>query len=211
MVRVFDPNIFGTLFTSHEVEQAALNTLAKWMYTYLREVERQLELPYNTIPDPKRYTNRNEFDAVPGEDLSRIVVVAGPMSAAPYINGYGQYMASWRVGVGSAANHEDILQAKFITSCYSTAVRGIMVQQSSLGGVANMTDWIQSNPVDLPIRDQLLQYSSILDEFNVQIPDVVTKGKGPDQPDVPPGHDHGPYPIVEEVFIELYKEPFDGS
>src|SRR4029077_379462 len=209
MIRVDNPTIFGRIFVAHEIEQAAMTTLATWMYTYLREIERQLQLPIGTIPDPTRYTNRNSFDATPGEDLNRIVVIGGPTSGDPLRDGGGGHTVTWRLGVGAAASHADEMQARFITSAIAAAARAILVQKKTLGGVADWTEFISEEPTDLPLRNELLQYRAVSLEFLVQVQNVVTGGVGPDDPDVPP--DGAAYPIVEEVIIDLIKVPIgDG-
>lgn len=194
--------VFKDILVASRLEEATINQLVKWIPTYIREVERQLEIPIGAIPYPKYYTNRNSFDIVPGEDFPKVVVISPGVQGSPRAKGDGQYMATWSlgIGVGVAAETEPI--ANMLAKIYGAAVRAIMVHKQSLGGIAQVITWVDETYDDLPITSQNQLYKAAALYFNVECENVVTKWAGPEEPDEEPyayGH-------VEKIIIDIIKE-----
>lgn len=197
--------VFQRILVASEIEEAAINVLAKWFPTYLREIESQLGLPVNRVPTPRNYTNRNKFDSLRGEEMPKIVVISPGLLNPPEKQGNGQYRALWRLGVGVATTGETESEASMMSKIYGSAVRKILLDKQSLGGGLGISEviWIDEVYEDLPIPDQVQQYRAATIFFAVDVNNVVTARRGPSEPDMAPYE----YGQVEEVIIDLEKDP----
>ena len=161
-------------------------SMKKWMPTYLREIERQMGLPVSYLAAIENYSDRNSFDMEAPEKLPKVVVIAPGTVGTPVMRGDRRYSATWRVGIGLAVGAETETEANTQVKAYGAAVRGLMMQSSELGeiGAVNIV-WTDESYDDLPIPNQvqLLKAASLY--FNIDIANVVTRGLGPDQPDLP--------------------------
>lgn len=194
--------VFKNLFVASTIEQNLLTVLNTWFPTYLHEIERQLGLAPDSIPAPVHYSNRNSFDATPGEQLPRVVVIAPGLVGSPLQTGGGQYRATWRVGVGVATSAATEVRANLLSKIYGAAVRGIVLQNA---GTLGIVEWVDESYEDIPIEGQIQQYRATAVWFTIDIENVVTKWGGPEVPDLPPTEYS--YGQVQDVIIEIdYEE-----
>lgn len=200
------PNVFNNILVASQLEEAVINTLVKWLPTYLREVERQLDVPIQSTPEPEHFTNRNSFDFLPGEKFPKVVAISPGLSGSPTANGTGQYRATWRMGVGAAiaANSEPL--ANQWVKIYGAAIRSIMLNYPSLDGLAEAVRWEDELYEDLPISNQNQLFKSAAVYFSIDCNNVVTRWSGPTSPD----EDPYAYGIVEKVIIDIEKVEIDA-
>ena len=165
--------MFGRIFVSHELEDAMITLLETWFYTALTEVTIQLGLDINDFPLPTRYTNRNTFDAALGEQLPRVVVIAGGMTRPPRRDGGGGYTGWWKIDVGIAAAHEDEVEVRRRVGMYAAAIRWIVMHKPSLGGFCNNSEFVDERPAEVFAPDQLLQYRAMVVSFECEVPNIV--------------------------------------
>lgn len=198
---------FGNIVLSSDIERSIINTLIKWYPTYLREIERQYGLKVDTIDTPLNYSNRNSFDANPGEQLPKVVVIAPGLAGVPTKNGRGQYRATWQVGVGIAVAARDEVICNMLVKSYGAATRALILQcvgkdvrsnESSLP-LSNVT-WVGETYDDLPIPNEINLFKSAGILFNIDLDDVVTSRLGPVQPSNP-----GPVGQVASIVIDINK------
>jgi hypothetical protein len=195
---------FRRILVAAEIEQAVIEMLKKWFPTYLMEVERQIGIRPNTLPQPQNYTNRNSFDTLAGEKIPKVVVLSEGTSSVPVKFGYGQYQAQWRLGVGVATEARDERAGNLHVKAYGAAVRAIMLQQAqdiALPGIANVI-WISESYDDLPLANQHMLFKAASIFFTVDVEDVVNTQYGPDAP-IPATTLPQPLPEVETVDIDL--------
>jgi hypothetical protein len=194
--------VFKRIFVPSELEEAALETLAIWYPTYIRELESQLGLTIGDISAPSFFTNRNSFDVLPGEKYPKVVAISPGIADTPMQTGGSQYTAQWRLGVGVVCAADSETLANMMVKIYTSAARAIILQKQSLGGIATNVAWINETYEDLQIanQNQLFKASSV--EFLVEVQDIVTKRAGPKFPD----HDPYVYGKVEKVIIEIEKK-----
>lgn len=166
---------FGNLVIASDVEYMVRDVLQKWFPSYLREVERVVEWDAEPLATPRNYTNRNEFEAQIGEELPKVVVISPglwELPTTPESNGY--YRAEWQIAVGvtTAAPTEE--KADRMVKMYAAAVRGMMVQNQDLNGLADGVRWLDENYADLPIDDQHANYKAAGVFFAVGVRDTVS-------------------------------------
>lgn len=197
---------FGRILVASQIEEAIQATLQKWLPTFLREIEDQLGITQGSLPHPQNYTNRNSFDAQPGEKIPKIVIISPGLEGAPTRTG-STYRASWRVGVGVADGAKTERVANMRIKAYGAAIRDILIKKQNLDGnlpgIAQIV-WLNETYDDLPIPDQLQLYKAASLFFTVDVENVSTRSAGPLEPatntDVLPD-----YSEVETVIIELDK------
>jgi hypothetical protein len=195
--------VFKRMLSAAQIEDQTILTLKKWFPTYLREVERQLDLPKSTFEPPQNYSERNSFDAEAAERLPKVVVIAPGITGSPRKSGEGTYSAVWRVGIGIAVGAETEERANILVKGYGAAIRGIMLQNSGMGDLgANDITWTDESYDDLPIPNvtNLIKAASLY--FDLDMGDVIFRGPGPQVPDLD-DYDYGQAQTVE---VELQKE-----
>ena len=178
-------SIFQPIFAAHSLELAVMQTLRDWMPTYLREIELQQSLPEGQIPPPKTYTTRNEFTTFPEDQMPICVVISPGLSGEPYTEGNGTISGWWSLGIGvlaSAATEED---TNFLSKVYAAAVRAIMVQQSSLGGMCSSIEWVDESYDDIPtdVQERTIRAAQWIGR--ALIDNVVNRSAGPEVPPDP--------------------------
>lgn len=184
MAGVVSP-VFDVMLAASQIEDTARTSLKKWFPTYLREVERQLELPKSTLAPPQNYSERNSFDMEAPEKLPKIVVIAPGLAKAPTKRGNWKYNATWRLGIGIAVGARTEETANLYVKSYSAAIRGIMLQNSGMGDIGGLDiAWTDESYDDIPVNlpNQLVKAASIY--FEVEIANVATRGHGPKIPDL---------------------------
>lgn len=194
-------NVFGSILVPSTLEDATATMLQTWFPTYLREIESQLGLAPDSLIPPKKYTNRNKFDSLRGEDLPRCVVMSPGLASSPNKDGSGMYRASWRIGVGVAIAADTDEIANDQVKIYGAAVRAIVLQKGGKNGLGDV-NWVDENYDDIPISDQLQQYRAASIWFTADINNVVTRKPGPEIADADPYS----YGIVESVDVLVTKE-----
>jgi hypothetical protein len=187
-----DPNftpesVFGNITVASDVEYAVRDLLQKWFPTYLREVERQTGWEGEELPSPRNYTNRNEFDALPGEELPKVVVISpGLLEEPTHPEGGGYYRAVWHLGIGVATAAQTEEEADRKVKMYGAAARAILVQNQSVDGFAIGVHWEEEKYDDLPIEDQHANYKAANIFFGIEVENAVNRWMGPDRPDESP-------------------------
>jgi len=197
--------VFKDILVASQIEEATITQLQKWLPTYLREIERQLEIRVGSTPIPEHYSNRNSLDMLAGEKFPKIIVIAPGLDGTPLADGGGVYEARWQLGVGSiiAANSEPL--ANMQSKIYGAACRKIMIDKQSLGGIARAISWTDEQYEDLPVPNQNMLLKSAVVYFSVDCQNVSTKWSGPENPD----EDPYAYGIVERVIIDIEKLPIE--
>ncbi len=191
-------SIFGPIVTGFNVEQAVQATLDMWLPTYLRELERQNEIPPDSLPAIRSTVVVNEFAQYQGEPLPCCVVVCPGTEGAPEIVADGVHNAWFTVGIAVIVEAVNEAAARQLAQLYAFAIATLLLQQPSLGGFASRTRLGIVTGDDAPadfIRDGCAVARVV---FSVLVEGVVTALAGPSVPDPDPN----PWPEVETVHID---------
>lgn len=200
-------SVFDTISVGTNITTAVIDTIRKWMPTYLQEIELQLGRVRGEIPPPRYYTTRNRFINYPEEQLPLCVVVSPGLTEAPTKDGDGSYNGWYGVGTGFVVSARDDVTADFLSKVYAAAGRAILLQHQDMGGGVAGTEWIDEIYDDDIADDdnRTLKASYVL--FRVYVENIVNAYAGPlspvPDPDTQPGSDWGTVETVEtEVVIE---------
>lgn len=198
-------SIFGNIVPGVLLENAVMEIIHSWMPTYLQELERQLGWERGRIPSPRYYTTRNEFDSFPEDKMPMCVVVSPGLADPPTREGDGTYSADWAIGVGFAAQAKDADSSHAMATIYAAAGRALLLQHTSLGGVAHGIEWIDESYDDL-VTEENRTIRAAYNIYRVSIWDVVKKGAGPVAPTTPPDPENLPgsnWPTAETIEIAV--------
>jgi hypothetical protein len=202
-------DVFNRMLSASLIEDTVTASLKEWFPTYAREVERQMGLPRSMIAAPENYSDRNTFDAVEGEPLPKVVVIAPGTIGTPFKHGGGMYSASWRLGIGLACGAETETEANTLVKAYGAVVRGIMLQNSGLGtiGAADIA-WTDEQYEDLPIPNAIKLVKAASLYFTIDINNVITRQQGPQMPDQS-AYDYGEFETAD-VELDIEEGPLAG-
>src|SRR4051812_27844406 len=143
----------GPIVSARDVEQAAIDTLHKWLSTYLGEAEDQHSRARGSLPRPRSITTTNSFDKWPEDQLPCLLLVCPGLAEAPKAEGNGRYRALFALGAAVVVSAKTEAATEELSKLYVAAVRTCLVQQQSLGGFASGVDWMDETYDDLPSED----------------------------------------------------------
>lgn len=179
-------DLFGPLVFGDDVERAVIDTLKLWLPgTYLPEVAERAG--YAELPDIRSY--RVWPEAAPerwAEDQLPVVAIASPGTRGePRHEGDGEYSASWELAVGVIVSARTEAETGRLAKVYSAAIRMVLLQHSSLGGVAAGVTWLEESytePIDAEDRRSL---AAGISGFEVEVRGTVNDTIGPAEPTPP--------------------------
>lgn len=200
-------NVFRRMVSAAQIEHAALDIIKEWIPDYLEEYENAMGWRKGTLPIPENYMNRNSFDIDAGEDIPKVIAISPGLQGQPIMSGGNQYRAIWQLGIGVAHAHEDEEVANEMIKAYGTVIHKLLTDKQTLGGFPGIAqiDWVGETFDDLNIPNQLKLFMGASEFFTVDVDNVMTARHGPKT------HNQQSYGQVQEVFIDLVKEPIDGS
>jgi hypothetical protein len=207
-------SIFKDIITRQEVEQAAMITLQTWLDTYLAEVERQKGLAVRSLPRPRSWMRRNEFEHWPEDQIPSIIVISPGIAEPPTGTGSGAFRANWLLGVAVVAEGQQTNNTRDLVGYYTAAIRALIIQRPSLGGFAMGVTWTDERYDDISDTEIGRTLASGQVVFQVTVENIVSTKAGPLTPDTPPVDppDTSPtWPIADTVSVEYELEDLNGS
>jgi hypothetical protein len=193
------------IFAAPELEDALLALIEEWLPTYLTEVETAYGLDPLTLARPKFYGTSVESDPHPGEGLPAIIVVS-PGTAS--IEGEGQYTAAWYdVTVATSTMAASEMGARRLGAFYSAAIRTLVMQHGSIGGVASGVSFIGEEFIGSPGNtDRSRSRGGALTHFRVKIDRLVDTQAGPTEPMPHDGMNMPDLPIAQFIEVDVAGE-----
>jgi len=132
-------NTFGTITGGHSVQEAAYNTLQKWLPTYIAEFNRMLGS--TVLVEPFEYRHRPEFRTLPRQAAAAILLSV-PTTVGPPEIFQTNIRANWRLeAMVYVYGTKDWQETEALTQAYAACVRACLIQQRGLGGFAETTLW----------------------------------------------------------------------
>jgi hypothetical protein len=184
--------VLGPMFSAAAIEDAAEATLKLWFTTYLAEMERLTDREPRSLPTPRAWVKSPREQAYVEDQIPAIIIVAGGTNQTPERAGTGLYLAWFELAIGivvSADNRENTLK---LSKDYAAVVRTLILQNPSLGDVAQETRWVEDQ-YDDGGSDGRREYAAAIVSFLVGIPDVADDSAGLSTPP------SDPYGTLDEV------------
>ncbi|MEH3055500.1 MAG: hypothetical protein PGN13_16100 [Patulibacter minatonensis] len=134
----------GPIVLSTDIERAVRDTLKHWVAFYLADIDEQHDRERGTTVVPRYWSIASESGAKWLEETPPALVVACPGTMdAPVLHGKdAHYGAWWRVNIGVTAKGASEDGARDIASRYAGAVRYVLGQQGTMGGLVERTAWL---------------------------------------------------------------------
>lgn len=183
------------------VRRAVLATLARWAPFYVGEAVRQSG--YDDLPGFTDFKNEPLQAPVTITEAPRYVVAVPGTLGSPERRGNGMYRATWDVRVelwmwgGNYQECEDKL------SFYAIAVRELMLQQASLGGLAESVVWRAERYAQVAAPTAFRTWGQAVVQFGVSVAEVVNAYAGPATPPDDPTALPPPDPIATSASVTV--------
>lgn len=187
-------DIFGDVIDVDTVEQALIATLKAWMPSHLAHQERRAGLDAGTLKPIKNWPVVSEFRTDPQTKLPAIVVTSPGSVGAPTRNQKGEIRKTWRFEVAIVIGDRNEREARQLGSRYLAAITSALLQNRTLGGVAENTRNV--GPDDHGYGQARAgggQRAIYGTAFEVDVRNVVNDRLGPPEPPPDP-HDPGALP-----------------
>lgn len=196
-------SVFGRIVLPQHVRDAVAETIKAFAKDYLAEIERAEELPTKALVPPRSYVTRDDdrLEKWPEDQLPAVIIMSPGTAARPRVDGEGEYAARWAVNVAVVASARDEIATSDLAGYYAGAIRALLVHKGTLQGFANSTTWKGERYGDLP-ADAERTLATAIENFEVQVENVVTRGGGPSAPSEEPYEDTD-WPDVQSVEVDL--------
>jgi len=215
-VAISATDIFDRIVSANQIEEALRDHLKLWMPVYLQEMELQLGRTRRKVPVPRSFMIAGALEQLRENQLPGILVQSPGITGLPYHDGSGMYTATWRMAITGLISALDQDSTRAVAKLYGAAMRAIVVQKPTLGGFAINSVWTSESYNDLPSPDGERNLTLVMVHADVTVEDVVNKMGGPrtypapDPPD-PATQPGSHWPLVQEVDIDVEKEPIDDQ
>lgn len=194
-------SLFGEIITSEQIRQAASDVISDWSQTYLAEIGRQTGREAGDLPDFRSIIAANDNDSWLEDQLPSCVVICPGMLDEPRKHGT-RYEARWALGIGVVVSARSRSETLGLVGLYTAAVRGILVQHPSVGGVASGLNLLSERYDELPNEDsRTIAAGQVL--FAVDVENVIDSSQGPVQVPADPLADPGDWPQIEETIVTV--------
>jgi hypothetical protein len=204
---------FGGITPADQIEDAVRGLVVEWAPTYIHELERRSGRPVGSLAKLHAYPTANALFKPSGYKGPGFVVISTGLASEP--EKYGKsgppgtfaYRAWWAFNVAVIVSAKDHASTNTNLKAYAAAVRALIVQHPSLGGIAEDTLWTDESYDDIDVeRTRTFAVAELV--FRTLIADAQTITGGP----VDGGPDPGPvgdWPTVTEVDIDINEVPIN--
>jgi hypothetical protein len=208
--------LFETLVGQPTVELATIGVLRAWLPIYLAEVERQHSLTAQTLtrpPVPESYVGGLDFLGWQEDRCPTVIVVANPVGE-PERTASAGYSQAFEVQVSAVVIGDSEDEARALAGHYGTAIQGAIVQQGSLGGLAQRTVMTAAPRVEFQDPDQR-RLAVAAATFHTFVDPIVSEDAGPDTTTPPDSPHYGgspdapftDWPTVQTPHVSVTAQP----
>jgi hypothetical protein len=175
---------FGPYVTTNDVLNAVRTTIQTWSATYLAEMSRHDQqnpsIEFEVLPDFNSFPSALDLSEFVEEQMPSCIIVVPGVPSKPHRQGNGFYTAELDVGIGVAVSGQDTETTRKLASLYGAAVRQIILQNSSLGGVTAGVVWTKEEYTGGFIRPTDQRTLAIGElEFTFTIDNFANDSNGP--------------------------------
>ncbi len=163
----------GQIITGAQVEAAAIATAQDHLDSYLREMERQLDLTADTLPSVRSWITTNELELFPEDQLPAVICVSSGTSGATTRGPLEAYTATWSIAFGVVCSANSQAATNTLVKTYVAALRAAIIQNPSLGDFAAGVVWLDESYDELNLDDHRTLAAATV-AFDVQIESVTS-------------------------------------
>lgn len=203
-----DPDVFGDIIDADTIEQAVRDTLQAWLPAHLAHQERRKGLPQGTLPQPRSWPTVSEFDLEAHEQLPAVVIVSQGSTGTPERNPKGEYRKTWRFEIAAVIGDKTEREARKLGALYLAAIIGALVQNQTLGGVAESCRNVGPDDHAFGTTERRAQRAIYGTAFEVTVKAAFNDRLGPATPPDDPYHPDPfpPSPLEAEITVTLEEQ-----
>lgn len=215
----------GPMVSGYTVETAVERTLRAWLPAYICEAERKEGLTAGDTAWPKGWAHSgSDLEKMAQDQLPCVVIMSGGIVAAPVRTAMpvtigaaislpaGNLAAIFGLEVASVFNAAWDSYARRNAQLYAVAVRDCLLQRPL--GMASPSEVVlrgeNYDPLDF---ERTRTYAASIVSFDIAVDSVAWTDGGP-PPDVTPPTDptlpFDPWPVVQDVEVQVVKQPIDA-
>lgn len=194
--------VYGEIITGTHVREAVESTIKMWFPSYIAEVARQRGWTGPPLPDFCSYTGSVDLDRLVEMQVPSCVIVAPGLVDPPTKEGTGTVRARWGVSIAATVSGQNVENTMNLAEMYAAAIRTLILQQKSLGGFAEGTDWRNEAYDEVTADDSRTMCIGIV-EMTIEVRGVADTTQGPLVPPVDPTADPGEWTTVETVSVTI--------
>jgi hypothetical protein len=189
----------ASLVHAGQVEQAALATLRKWIWTYIGFAEQRYGYQPRTLPNVRGWAIAStlDLDRWPEQQIPCLILISPGLAAEPYQRD-DALDAAWRLDVGVIIDAGTQEAAHTLARVYAAAVRECLCQQAWDSELINDARWVGEAYDDTTVDKRRTLAAARL-TFTVSVDDVVTFQPIPTTPDPLPDPPGGGYPAYPDT------------
>jgi hypothetical protein len=195
---------YGAIVTGATVRAHVEATVKAFMPAYLAEVARQ-DGRTSTPPNIRAWVPSVDPETFPADQLPAGLVIVPGIVAGPSRRA-NTYSVGWQVGVGAVVRSTTRGEVMDLLSVYTAAIRAILAQHPSCGGIGDGWEWVDENSITLDVDGQRTiaagQVTGIL-----FVPDVVAVDRGPAAPPADPALVPAPWGAVSSTEATVTPSP----
>lgn len=167
---------FGLIISAPIVREAVEAFIKPWVPAYLHEVARQMGR--DTVPPTIRsWVPATEIESFPSDQLPLGIVLVPGLAETPVKKSTG-YNTSWVLNVAVVVNGQDRPGVLALAGLYAAAIRALLIQHPSMGGLAVGYTWLDERYEELsPDGERTMAACQVIGVLHVDR--VVQVDRGP--------------------------------
>jgi hypothetical protein len=185
------PSAFGPIVSANDLEDRLEAILAKWLASYVYELERLHAIVPGSLPAPRSTIRSADIEHMPGDQLPALMVGSPGLTDPPTADGSGFFAARWRINLGvQFLAIGERPRALVLARIYAAAIRVAALQQCNdpalvdpLGMIG--VDWIDERYDLLDSIDDRTAAIAVV-ELGVTVGNVAQRHAGPRDPLIGP-------------------------
>lgn len=203
------PDIYGPLIGAPYASRAMLDTIQAWSPWYIAEVGARFGITDVLVPF-EHWDALYDVRAMPA-GLTAACWVSAPNTDPknpPELQGDGTYWATWLVDANIVARGLEWDQTGYMLQAYALAVRSLVVQHRSLGGLVTNTAWQGEGYKEIEHTARRTTGYAVV-RFAVKVNGVTSVSAGPRTLPTsgPPATDTNP--TIDDVTVTIQKTGVD--
>jgi len=207
-------DIFLPIISADQIEDGVLSFMEQWFEVYLKEIEIQTGRDCGSLPLPRSYQVWDKFNKYEEDQLPALIVTCPGLAGKPTARGDGSYIASWKMQACIIVSANDQTNTRRVSRLYGAALRALIVQKRSFGGIAVDAVWTGES-YDLLSADANRTITAVCVDYTLAVDNVVNRQGGPrtypeiaaPDPRCPPdGQPGSTWPDAHEVDVVIINE-----
>ncbi len=137
---------FGPVITAGDIRGGLKTVLTASLPSVITAVCNQKSISPSLVPPPAAWGGPTDPSALPAGTSVPLGVISAPGTTRdPVKRGNGDYELQWDAGVGLISSHPDSETGQRLSEIYGAAIRACILQNGSLGGVADSVRWVDES------------------------------------------------------------------